>query len=97
MPDRIVFIIKIVLFSFATAFALGALTGIIVELFRPSHAHQVIPNWILYGLLNCIVNIVTSFIIILIFVFSNKYEVLLSLAIINGLNIFLILFWTIFF
>lgn len=97
MPDRIVFILKVILFSFVIAFVFGALAGEVVEFFRPSHAHQIIPNWVLYGLLNCIVNIAVSFIITLIFVFLNNYDVLRSLVIISGLNIVITLIWVLVF
>jgi len=88
------FILKSVGLSVVSSFIIGAILGLIMSFFKPEHPHQIIPTWLIFGILLFAVNLAFSLItsIIMIAIDKLKIEYVLAISIPASL-IGIIIYW----
>jgi hypothetical protein len=87
MRIKLLFVLKSVGLSIVIALVLGVITGFIVDYYDPPTFWQILPGWVLSGVLSVLIGIAVSLIISLVMILTNKMN-LIKQFVITGIMLF---------
>jgi len=89
------FILKSLGLSVLISIICGFIAGFFLNFFKSPHPHQIIPNWLIFGMMSAIAGIVISIVLIVIMLLSKnldlKFQMIIFSLIISTVNIGLVI------